>query len=435
MTITVFGETATITCNNGATILGSYSWGSISYPPNILPSKWTISGSNDNVNWYLVDQQTSFTGNLIYVSPTGPFADNAYLYFRVILQNSGQSGNMYTISFNIKDTSNNLIPGTVTQNNIESIYHHSDTFPTSYNFTAALNNEDNLINIEDVLPNYSTSDGSYTGSLYTAVIISTGILVTSITSSPSSITDLEAGGMEQLILTISPSDASDNTVTYSSEDTNIATVNSEGLVTGIGEGGPINITITANDGSGVSTTVPVTVLPVVCVIGETEILMADYSIKMIKEIKRGDEVMIDKVTNKFKKVSRIVKSMYRGEVTRIPKRLLGNRKPIILTGGHPIWVNKDSNRICGRDIYKRQLVNVYETFYNIQFDDEGTYYANGVKMDSLSPNNHQYKLPKELYFDESKYDDKLIIIEEDDERRGKPKMIPNLSYLKYRYTK
>ena len=118
------------------------------------------------------------------------------------------------------------------------------------------------------------------------MIISTGILVTSITSSPSSITDLEAGGMEQLILTISPSDASDNTVTYSSEDTNIATVNSEGLVTGIGEGGPINITITANDGSGVSTTVPVTVLPVVCVIGETEILMADYSIKMIKEYSR-----------------------------------------------------------------------------------------------------------------------------------------------------
>ena len=52
MSITIFGETATITCNNGATILGSYSWGSSSYPTYILPSKWTISGSNDNVRIY-----------------------------------------------------------------------------------------------------------------------------------------------------------------------------------------------------------------------------------------------------------------------------------------------------------------------------------------------------------------------------------------------
>jgi hypothetical protein len=60
--------------------------------------------------------------------------------------------------------------------------------------------------------------------------------------------------------------------------------------------------------------------------------------------------------------------------------------------------------------------------YNIQYEEEGVYYANGVKMDSLSSNNHQYKLAKELYFDRSKYDENFIVKVEDDSRRGKPKM-------------
>ena len=161
----------------------------------------------------------------------------------------------------------------------------------------------------------------------------------------------------------------------------------------------------------------------VCVTGDTEILMADGSIKLMKDIKRGDLVMTNKKTGDSKKVCKVVSSLYSGQVTRIHKGLLGNRKPIILTGGHPIWVNKDQNRVCARDIFKRQLVDVCEVFYNIQYEEEGVYYANGVKMDSLSPNNHQYKLPKELYFDQSKYDENFIVKVEDDSRRGKPKMI------------
>jgi hypothetical protein len=61
--------------------------------------------------------------------------------------------------------------------------------------------------------------------------------------------------------------------------------------------------------------------------------------------------------------------------------------------------------------------------YNLQFEDEGSFYAETIKMDSLSPNFYRNKLPQELYFDQFKYDDSIIIKNEDDPRRGKPKMI------------
>jgi hypothetical protein len=185
----------------------------------------------------------------------------------------------------------------------------------------------------------------------------------------------------------------------------------------------------AQSGYNTWTSIAITAAPV-CVLGTTEILMADNSIKMIKDIQRGDFVMTDKKTGAHKKVCRVVNSLYDGNVVRIPKGLLGNYKPIILTGGHPIWVNKDQNRVRCRDIVKRQWVHLCELFYNIQFEDEGTYYANGVKMDSLSPNNHERKLPKELYFDSSKYDEALIIKTEDDPRRLKPKMIDRYVSMK-----
>jgi hypothetical protein len=210
-------------------------------------------------------------------------------------------------------------------------------------------------------------------------------------------------------------------ITCSSDGTFIAVVGSSiNIYTSSNSG--TSWTEQTNSGANSWTGVTMTSAPV-CVTGDTEILMADRSIKLIKNIKRGDLVMTDKATGASKKVCNVVNTVYSGQAIRIHKDLLGNYKPIILTGGHPIWVNKDQNRVCARDIFKRQWVHVCELFYNIQYEDEGVYYANGVKMDSLSPNNHQYRLPKELYFDQSKYDQSVLIKVEDDPRRGKPKMI------------
>jgi uncharacterized protein YjdB len=87
------------------------------------------------------------------------------------------------------------------------------------------------------------------------------VLVSSITASPSSITNLQVTGTQQITPTVLPASAINKAVTYSSSNTSIATVNATGLVTGVGVGGPINITISATDGSGVTGIVPVTVVP------------------------------------------------------------------------------------------------------------------------------------------------------------------------------
>ena len=63
---------------------------------------------------------------------------------------------------------------------------------------------------------------------------------------------------QQLTATVSPSDADERGVRWSSSATNVATVNSDGLVTAQGKGSAV-ITCTAIDGSGMSATCAVTV--------------------------------------------------------------------------------------------------------------------------------------------------------------------------------
>ncbi|MCC5842062.1 MAG: Ig-like domain-containing protein [Opitutales bacterium] len=58
---------------------------------------------------------------------------------------------------------------------------------------------------------------------------------------------LETGATEQLTATVSPSDATDDTVTWSSSNPSVATVSSSGLVTAVGAGSA-TITVTTEDG-------------------------------------------------------------------------------------------------------------------------------------------------------------------------------------------
>ena len=60
---------------------------------------------------------------------------------------------------------------------------------------------------------------------------------------------LEEGATVSLIATISPSNANDKSLTWSSSNTDVATVSSSGVVTGVA-GGAATITATANDGTG-----------------------------------------------------------------------------------------------------------------------------------------------------------------------------------------
>ena len=85
------------------------------------------------------------------------------------------------------------------------------------------------------------------------------ITVDEITLSQSA-AELIEGESLQLTATVSPDDATDKTVTWSSSDERIASVDTNGVVTAIAPG-TATITATANDGSGVSASCEVTVTP------------------------------------------------------------------------------------------------------------------------------------------------------------------------------
>ena len=71
--------------------------------------------------------------------------------------------------------------------------------------------------------------------------------------------ELPINGSEQLTATVSPSNATNKSVSWSSSNTGVASVSSTGLVNGI-SAGTTTITCKATDGSGVSATCKVTVL-------------------------------------------------------------------------------------------------------------------------------------------------------------------------------
>lgn len=72
------------------------------------------------------------------------------------------------------------------------------------------------------------------------------VKVTGVTIAPESIS-VNIGKTTQLTSTITPANADNKKVTYTSSDENIATVDNNGLVTGIAKGG-VDITVTTEDG-------------------------------------------------------------------------------------------------------------------------------------------------------------------------------------------
>ena len=93
---------------------------------------------------------------------------------------------------------------------------------------------------------------------------SAATLVTAITLNKTA-TTITAGQTETLsVSSVTPDDATDQTVTWSSDNDAVATVDADGKVTAVALG-TANITATANDGSGVTATCVVTVNKVVTI--------------------------------------------------------------------------------------------------------------------------------------------------------------------------
>lgn len=92
---------------------------------------------------------------------------------------------------------------------------------------------------------------------FTLTINPAPVLVTGVTLEPTSLT-LFTSDTASLTATVQPEDATNKTVNWSSSNEAVATVDTNGKVTAVGEGNA-TITATAADGSGVSATCTVTV--------------------------------------------------------------------------------------------------------------------------------------------------------------------------------
>jgi len=163
--------------------------------------------------------------------------------------------------------------------------------------------------------------------------------------------------------------------------------------------------------------------PILCMAGNVKVLMYDKTYKLIKDVLPGDKVMDDIETNKFNVVARMYKKISKNKIklNRIKKGLIGNSEEIICTE-HPIWVNNDKNRIFPSKIQGTEIFYGTHTLYDIQYEVEGAFYANDVKVDALPPNATIFTMPYHLYVDKSNYRD-TPIYDEDDAWRNKPKMI------------
>ena len=82
---------------------------------------------------------------------------------------------------------------------------------------------------------------------------STSVPVSGVTVSPTTAT-LSVGGTQQLTPTVAPANATNKTVSYSSNNTGVATVNGAGLITAIASGSA-TITVTTQDGAKTATSV------------------------------------------------------------------------------------------------------------------------------------------------------------------------------------
>ena len=152
----------------------------------------------------------------------------------------------------------------------------------------------------------------------------------------------------------------------------------------------------------------------VCVLGSSKVLMSDNTTKYIKDLKKGDIVIEDIKTNKTNTISRIIDfNIQNTELILIPKNRFGDNDDLYIMRKHPIWINNGKNRINPIDVSDTKKVMIEnDTIYTLQFDTEGTFYANGIKIDSLSPYNKLYPLPKECFLDPSKYIENLVITNE-----------------------
>jgi hypothetical protein len=168
-------------------------------------------------------------------------------------------------------------------------------------------------------------------------------------------------------------------------------------------------------------------LPILCLAANTHILMSNGTEQSIKTIKRGDLVASDPNFTRTNRVSKVNLTSLKPndyiDIVEFEIESLGNKSPnrqLITTVNHPIIYKntrkpaycfyrlpgiKEHKKINLKDFMARSEKTESCDLYDLQFDYDGTYVANGVTVQSRCPRSEYTPLPKELYFDQTLYTD------------------------------
>lgn len=159
---------------------------------------------------------------------------------------------------------------------------------------------------------------------------------------------------------------------------------------------------------------------ILCLAENTQILMANNTLKLIQDLVRED-VVKDPFSDSGHKIACILKSNFSAnqkiDVAKIGKDSIYNDYPFTdtyLSGWHPIlYKNKRKPAKCfqkikGCEWYDKTInamdilpinSNGFYSLYNLQFDHEGLFVANGLIVQAVSPWSCISPLPKDSFYD------------------------------------
>jgi hypothetical protein len=156
--------------------------------------------------------------------------------------------------------------------------------------------------------------------------------------------------------------------------------------------------------------------------------MADGSTKLIENIQRSDWVAKDNSRSGAYQVARVLSTEHLAnseldfccfDINSISDGV--PNKPLLITQGHPIVYNSTRraarlfgdlpgvfvlNKAIAADILPKESGDLYH-LWDLQFETVGSYVANGVTIQSRNPRSYLTPMPKEFYFDQHLYVDKL----------------------------
>lgn len=167
----------------------------------------------------------------------------------------------------------------------------------------------------------------------------------------------------------------------------------------------------------------------VCLGHGTKVLMADGTEKEIQDIDRGDIVRGDVEGKVLHKVARKLDLPVDGDnyinIAIIEVDALGKgvpHTPTIISGNHPVvyqnarrpvrflkgskgiaYHEKKDKITLAKEVVPKSPKDSKYYLYDLQFDHDGTYIANGLTVQSRSPYSDITPLPKDLYFEPEKY--------------------------------